>query len=233
MGVEIVLVSSVVLQLVAAIAALRLIRITGAKAAWGLIAAAVVLMVARRAVPLYQVVTGDPSFVAEPALEWVGFVISACMLAGLAGIASMVDAMRRKEAALAVEGERLAVTLLDRRRRDRHRCPRPRERSDERCRPISRRAGTRDAIGRPWARCFTSSTRRPASAARTRLPRCCNRARSWACQSYGAFSPGRNGKEHRRQRRPDSRRGREHRRRRPGVPRRYAAKAGPGCPAAK
>ena len=47
-------------------------------------------------------------------------------------------------------------------------------------------------------------------------------SRRGPCQSYGPSRQGRNGKEHRRQRRPDSRRGRERRRGRPGVPRRDA-----------
>lgn len=103
MGVEILLASAVLLQLVAAFLALRLIRITGAKAAWGLIAVAILLMVARRAVPLYRVIMGDPSFPADPLFEWVGLAISACMVTGLAGIASLFHAMRQMETNRAVE----------------------------------------------------------------------------------------------------------------------------------
>ncbi len=107
----IVLAVAVLLQLLAALLALRLIRITGARVAWGLLAAAILLMVARRAIPLYRLFTTDQSFLVDPILEWVGLAISACMVLGVARIAPIFHSFRRSEEVFVREKEWLAVTL--------------------------------------------------------------------------------------------------------------------------
>ena len=109
--VGLVLLTAVLLQLLAALLALRLIRITGARVAWGLIATAILLMVVRRAIPLYQVVTGDPSFSANPILEWAGLVISAFMVIGVARITPLFRTVIQSREILASEKEWLTVTL--------------------------------------------------------------------------------------------------------------------------
>ncbi len=106
-----VLVTAVVLQLLAALLALRLIRLTGTTAAWGLITTAILLMVARRIIPVYHIVTGDPSFSADPILEWAGLVISVCMVIGVARIAPLFRAATQSQKILASEKEWLTVTL--------------------------------------------------------------------------------------------------------------------------
>ncbi|MCE5282606.1 MAG: diguanylate cyclase [Deltaproteobacteria bacterium] len=100
MSMALVLACSVALQLTAAILALRLIRLTGQRMAWGLISAAMCLMAARRIVPLYHVVTGDATFVPDPLTEWIGVLLSVFMVVGMMGIAPFFSAARRAEVAL-------------------------------------------------------------------------------------------------------------------------------------
>lgn len=95
------LVVSLLLQLTAVLLALRLIRVTGGRSAWILIAAGIVLMAVRRAITLYRILSGDPTIKADPAVEWVALGISALMAAGIALIAPIFLSYRRSEAALA------------------------------------------------------------------------------------------------------------------------------------
>ncbi len=94
--VMVVLVVSLALQLTAAVLALRLIRVTGARWAWLLIATALVLMSSRRAVTLHglllhRIVGADLSS------ELVALTISALMVVGVASIAPVFEALRRSE----------------------------------------------------------------------------------------------------------------------------------------
>ena len=52
--------AAVVLQLTAAFFALRLIRVTGGRASWALIAGAFCIMALRRSFSLWRLVSGDP-----------------------------------------------------------------------------------------------------------------------------------------------------------------------------
>jgi len=88
-----VLALAVLFQLAAAAVAFRLMAITGRRWTWGLVAAAILLMVARRCVPLARLAAGD----AAPDLwyELIGLAISVLMFAGIAGIAPMFDLERQ------------------------------------------------------------------------------------------------------------------------------------------
>ena len=95
-----VLAGALLLQLAAAVLALRLIRVTGAARAWVLIAAAILIMVVRRSISLYHLIVGDPSFTLDLPFELVGLAISACALAGIIGIAPIFRAVDRLNAVL-------------------------------------------------------------------------------------------------------------------------------------
>lgn len=79
----VVLGTSIVLQLAAALLALRLVRVTGFLAAWLLVASALVLMALRRSITFYHLVVGDVPQVANIAAEVTALVISALMLVGI------------------------------------------------------------------------------------------------------------------------------------------------------
>ncbi|MFA7241372.1 MAG: ATP-binding protein [Sulfuricellaceae bacterium] len=78
-----ILIASLVLQFVAVIFALRLIKITGKSLAWGLIAAAIVLMAFRRGISLVEIFTSDHAKLPNMNAELVALAISALMVVGI------------------------------------------------------------------------------------------------------------------------------------------------------
>ena len=97
-----VLALSVILQLVAAGLALRLTRVTQHRTAWLLIAVAITLMAARRAVTLVEQLTMGRGV--DLTAEFIALAISAVMLAGLAAVGPLFTEMRASQRAL-TEGE--------------------------------------------------------------------------------------------------------------------------------
>ena len=93
----IIIVVAALLQLTAAMLALRLIRVTGVTSAWVLIAAAMLVMVVRRCVSLFHLIAGNPSYSPDLPFELVGLLISVCMLAGVTGIAPIFTAVGRSQ----------------------------------------------------------------------------------------------------------------------------------------
>jgi two-component system, sensor histidine kinase and response regulator len=101
---------STILQIAATVIAVRLMRITGRKWAWGLVAAGIAVMAARRCYLLIGLFFGARF----DRLEVVGLVISACLCAGLAGIAPLFRAFSES-----AEELRKAQSELERRVGDR------------------------------------------------------------------------------------------------------------------
>ncbi|NUN48366.1 MAG: response regulator [Candidatus Brocadiae bacterium] len=98
---------SLLLQLTAAALSLRLIRVTGRRSAWILIASAILLMAVRRGITLFRILSGDETLLPDPAVEGVALAISAFMAVGIALIGPLFEAHNRSAAALAAsEGER-------------------------------------------------------------------------------------------------------------------------------
>jgi PAS domain S-box-containing protein len=79
----ILLSTSVLLQFVAAVLSIRLIKITGCWEAWGFIALAMILMGVRRSITLYRVLMGDITLPPDLTAEFVALSISALMVAGV------------------------------------------------------------------------------------------------------------------------------------------------------
>ena len=104
--IEYILFISVFLQVAAAILALRLMRVTEARAAWILVAMGLVLMAVRRIIdilPFFTIpITPDISLLND----WIGVFISVLMLAGVALIAPLFYSIRRSENALRESEER-------------------------------------------------------------------------------------------------------------------------------
>ena len=92
-----VLTASIVLQLVAAGLALRLIRVTGWRFAWSFVSAALVLMSLRRCITLYRALTGDGTLSPDLTAELVALTISVLMVTGVALIGPLFARARRVE----------------------------------------------------------------------------------------------------------------------------------------
>lgn len=90
----VILAASILLQLTAAVAALRLIPITGKRLGWGAIAAAISLMGIRRGITFVRLLSGDPNILPDPAAELVALAISALMVIGLVWIAPLFQSIR-------------------------------------------------------------------------------------------------------------------------------------------
>lgn len=110
----VILAVSIILQLVAAFLALRLIRVTGKRIAWVLIATAVVLMAARRGISLFEFLAVEPAKYPNIYAELVALAISGFMAVGLALISpifedlkSMGEALRKREQEFRALAERL------------------------------------------------------------------------------------------------------------------------------
>lgn len=109
---------SVVLQLLAAVLALRLIKVTGNRLAWILLAVAVFLMAARRSITLGRILFGGEGFQyqADPVAELVALGISICMVVGLALIGPIFRSIEESKSELGLRAiQQEAVAQLGQR----------------------------------------------------------------------------------------------------------------------
>ncbi|MEE9212177.1 MAG: PAS domain S-box protein [Phycisphaeraceae bacterium] len=98
---------SVVLQLTAGAMALWLIRVTGRRWAWGLIALAITLMAIPRGIRLFGLLAGGVSPGPDLWAELLVLAISVLMVAGLASIALLFGSIRSPEQTLSDSNARL------------------------------------------------------------------------------------------------------------------------------
>lgn len=109
MDVKLILAISVLLQFSAAFLALRLIRLTGRRTAWLLIATAVSLMAIRRSITLSGLFSRDLSRPPDFLAELVALGISVLMVVGIAWIAPLFLSIRRSEDALRARARQQAA----------------------------------------------------------------------------------------------------------------------------
>lgn len=103
---------SSVLQLMAAVLALRMIRITGKPWAWSLIAGALSLMIIRRGISLYQAMAQGGQFERSDLVEeLVGLAIAAAMVVGMAGIGPIFRSIQANASRLSRSREQYRALL--------------------------------------------------------------------------------------------------------------------------
>jgi two-component system, sensor histidine kinase and response regulator len=102
-----ILLAATIVQLAAAVVAVWLIRVTGRKWAWGLIAAGITLMLVRRVVRLYGELAVGGMIIADPSDEALALGVSVLVFSGLVGIwplfratARMADELRKAHSEL-------------------------------------------------------------------------------------------------------------------------------------
>jgi PAS domain S-box-containing protein len=114
MGVTFILVISILIQFAAAILALRLIRITGRRVAWVLIATALFFMAIRRCITLFQAEVLGVPYTTSMSAELVALVISILMLNGVIWIAPLFLSLKRSEEALRKARAELEMRVQER-----------------------------------------------------------------------------------------------------------------------
>src|SRR5208337_4496046 len=91
---------SVVLQFIAAYLSIRMIRVTGKRRAWILIAAAITIAALRRSYDLYMFIFGNTGNLPSTTGELFSFLTSICMVIGVAYIAPLFLSIKRSEESL-------------------------------------------------------------------------------------------------------------------------------------
>jgi PAS domain S-box-containing protein len=114
MSVTVILVISILLQFTTAFLALRLIRVTGRRLAWVLIAAALFLMAIRRCITLFQAEFLGVPFTSSLSAELVALAISTLMLAGVIWIKPLFLSLKRSEEALRKARDELEERVQER-----------------------------------------------------------------------------------------------------------------------
>jgi PAS domain S-box-containing protein len=114
MGVTLILVISILIQFAAAFLALRLIWITGRRAAWVLIATALLFMAIRRCITLFQAEFLGVPYTTSMSAELVALVISILMLNGVIWIAPLFLSLKRSEEALRKVRDELEMRVQER-----------------------------------------------------------------------------------------------------------------------
>jgi len=114
MSVAFILVISILIQFAAAILALRLIRITGRRVAWVLIATALFFMAIRRCITLFQAEVLGVPYTTSMSAELVALVISILMLNGVIWIAPLFLSLKRSEEALRKTRDELEMRVQER-----------------------------------------------------------------------------------------------------------------------
>jgi len=103
------LILSIFLQFIAAIAALRLIRITGRTWAWSIIAAALVLMTVRRGITLFELLFYGSRHPLDFSTELVGLAVSSLLAVGICCIFPVFRSIQTAQEALRLNEARLAA----------------------------------------------------------------------------------------------------------------------------
>jgi signal transduction histidine kinase len=112
---------SITLQLIAAIFALRLMRVTKYRASWVLISLGFVLMAIKHAIKLIQFLNDDFSFYLTLADDWLGVIISFLFTAGVFLIGEIFYSLKRAEMERNRAERRLLNAIIQTEERERRR----------------------------------------------------------------------------------------------------------------
>lgn len=112
---------SITLQVVAAVLAIRLVRVTKYRASWILISLGFILMAVKMAIKLIQFINDDFSFYLRPADDWLGVIIAFLFTAGVFLIGEMFYTLNRAERERKRSERRLMRAVIQTEERERRR----------------------------------------------------------------------------------------------------------------
>ena len=115
------LIISITLQIVAAVLAIRLVRVTKYRASWILISIGFILMALKMIIKLIQFINADFSFYLRPADDWLGVVIAFLFTAGVFLIGEMFYTLSRAEREHRRSERRLMRAIIQTEERERRR----------------------------------------------------------------------------------------------------------------
>ena len=115
------LIISITLQIVAAVLAIRLVRVTKYRASWILISIGFILMALKMIIKLRQFINDDFSFYLRPADDWLGVVIAFLFTAGVFLIGEMFYTLSRAEREHRRSERRLMRAIIQTEERERRR----------------------------------------------------------------------------------------------------------------
>lgn len=111
MGLILVLTAGILLQLIAAVLAIRMVRVTGWNRAWYAICLGMFLMVARRCYGLYGVWVDRAANELDLGYESVGLLVSLLLAAGIVWLAPLFHSIRRSQRNLEESQRRLGALM--------------------------------------------------------------------------------------------------------------------------
>src|SRR5512135_1741827 len=91
------LIISIVLQIVAAVIALRFMKLTKYSLSWILLSLSFVLMALNKIIQLFEFFRGSPSYAWQIIDEWVGVVISFMIITGVFLMRELFYSLKRAE----------------------------------------------------------------------------------------------------------------------------------------
>jgi len=94
----IALIISILLQIAAAVIALRFVKLTKYRLSWILLSLSFVFMAVRKLIQLYEYFLGTPSFTWEMVDEWLGVLISFMIIVGVVLIREIFYSLKKAEA---------------------------------------------------------------------------------------------------------------------------------------
>ena len=115
------LIISITLQVVAAVLAIRLMRVTKYRASWILISIGFILMAVKMSIKLIQFINDDFSFYLRPADDWLGVVIAFLFTAGVFLIGELFYTLSRAERERRRSERRLMRAIIQTEERERRR----------------------------------------------------------------------------------------------------------------
>ena len=115
------LIISITLQVVAAVLAIRLVRVTKYRASWILISIGFILMAVKMAIKLIQFINDDFSFYLKPADDWLGVIIAFLFTAGVFLIGELFYTLSRSERERRRSERRLMRAIIQTEERERRR----------------------------------------------------------------------------------------------------------------